>query len=233
MKKLTILGIIPARKGSKGIHRKNIKKLCGKPLIEHTIIEAKKSKYLSDIIVSTDDLTISKISKKYSVNVFSRPKKLSNDSSTTTSVLLHVLDELKKTNFVPDIIVLLQLTSPLRNSVDIDNAIKKFLNDSCDSVVSVTKSEHSPYWIYKTTKTDHIIPILKNSAKITRRQDSPIFYRLNGAIYVTKTTSFLKNNSMFGKKILPYVMPYERSIDIDNLIDFKIAEFLLKFYKSI
>ena len=98
MKKFNILGIIPARKNSKGIHRKNIKKLCGKPLIEYTIIEAKKSKYLSDIIVSTDDLTISKISKKYSVNVFSRPKKLSNDSSTTTSVLLHVLDKLKKTN---------------------------------------------------------------------------------------------------------------------------------------
>jgi len=233
VQEMNILGIIPARGGSKGIPKKNIKKLNGKSLIEYTLIEAKKSKLLSDVIVSTDDKTILKISEKHSVNVLSRPKKLSTDSSTTTSVLFHTLNKLKKSKSVPDIIVLLQPTSPLRNSIDIDNAITIFLNNSCDSVVSVTKSQHSPFWIYKTTKTGHIIPILKNSVKFTRRQDSPLFYHLNGAIFVTKTTSFFKNCSMFGKKILPYIMPYERSIDIDKNIDLKIAEFLLKTYKSI
>ena len=227
-KKLKVLGIIPARGGSKGIPGKNIKKLHGKPLIFYTINEVKKSKFLDFVVVSTEDKKIEKITQKYGVVVVKRPKKLSTDSSTSISVLKHAIINLKKTKkFIPDIIVVLQPTSPLRNAADIDGAIKKFLHLKCDSVISMTKVSSLPYWIYEL-RGNIAKNIIKKPKKIHRRQDSQKFYQINGAVYVTSKNMIMNHNTIFGKKISAYIMPQERSVDLDTMIDFKLAEILMK-----
>lgn len=227
-KKLKVLGIIPARGGSKAIPGKNIKKLHGKPLIFYTINEAKKSKFLDFVVVSTEDKKIEKVTQKYGVVVVKRPKKLSADSSTSISVLKHAIINLKKTKkFIPDIIVVLQPTSPLRNAADIDGAIKKFLHLKCDSVISMTKVSSLPYWIYKL-RGNIAKNIIKKPKKVYRRQDSQKFYQVNGAVYVTSKNMIINHNTIFGKKISAYIMPQERSVDLDTMIDFKLAEILMK-----
>jgi len=225
---MNILAIIPARGDSKGIPRKNIKNLNGKPLIFYTIREAKKSKFLSRIVVSTDDEKIANVSRHYGVVVVKRPKKLSTDSSTSISVLKHAIINLKKTKkFIPDIIVVLQPTSPLRNAADIDGAIKKFLHLKCDSVISMTKVSSLPYWIYEL-RGNMAKNIIKKPKKVHRRQDGQKFYQINGAVYVTSKNMIMNHNTIFGKKISAYIMPQERSVDLDTMIDFKLAEILMK-----
>ena len=223
---MNFLAIIPARGGSKGIPRKNIKKMAGNPLIYYTINEAKKAKYLTRIVVSTEDKKIAKISKKYGVDIIHRPKKLANDKTPSELVCQHVIKYLKnKEDFETDVVVVLQPTSPLRKAKDINSAIKKFLKSDCSSVVSITKAQHSPYWMYKIGKSK--MKKILTDKKITRRQDSPIIYQLNGAIYVTKKETIMKENTLIGKNMFGYIMPYERSIDIDSQIDFDVAELLI------
>jgi len=226
---MNILAIIPARGGSKGIPRKNIKNLNGKPLIFYTIREAKKSKFLSRIVVSTDDEKISNVSKRYGVDVIKRPKKLAKDTTSSEAVIKHAINYLKKKErFHADIVVLLQPTSPLRKVNDIDNSIKKFLNSNCSCVVTVCETSHTPYWMYKITKNDKLEKLIKSRKVIKRRQDAPIVYQLNGAVYVFHAKKFLKDESIVGGDVRAYVMPYERSIDIDNIFDLKLANLILK-----
>lgn len=228
LKKSKILAIVPARGGSKGLPKKNIKSLVGKPLIYYTLNEAKKSQYLTKIVVSTEDNSISNISKKYGIQVIKRPLSLSKDNSKSIDVVKHVILFLEKNEkFIPDVIILLQPTSPLRLSSDIDKAIKKFLSNDCDTVVSMTETHFPPFGIY-SLKNKNVKPILKNPKNIFRRQDSKNFYQINGAIYISTKNFIMKKNSMLGKKILPYIMPIERSIDIDSKIDFLMAKFFLR-----
>lgn len=225
-KKLNILGIIPARGGSKGIPRKNIKLLAGKPLIHYTITEAKKSKYLSYIVVSTEDVEITNLVEKYGVDVVKRPDELSADDTPTAHVVQHVikyLQEKENKNF--NIIVVLQPTSPLRLVSDIDGAIEMFMKKKCDSVVSVSQVQHPPHWMY-TIERDILVPILKGK-NILRRQDAPKIYQLNGAVFVTSKEHLLKNNLIFSGEIRPYIMSIERSIDIDSPLDLKLAELII------
>jgi len=225
---MNILAIIPARGASKGIPHKNIKKLNGKPLIFYTINEAKKSKFLDFIVVSTEDKKIEKVAQKYGVVVVKRPKKLSTDSSTSISVLKHAIINLKKTKkYIPDIIILLQPTSPLRKVDDIDGAIKKFLYSKCDSVISMTKVSSLPYWTYEL-RGNIAKNIIKKPKKVHRRQDGKKFFQVNGAVYVTSKNMIMNHNTIFGKKISAYVMPQERSVDLDTMVDFKLAEILMK-----
>jgi CMP-N-acetylneuraminic acid synthetase len=146
--KTNVIAIIPARGGSKGIPRKNIRLLAGKPLIAYTIEAAFTSK-MDKVIVSTEDEEIAEISKKYGAEVIERPKGLAKDETPTIDVIFHVLEILKAKNYNPDIVVLLQPTSPLRNAEDIYNAIKLFLDSDCESVVSVCEVEHPPYWSFE------------------------------------------------------------------------------------
>ena len=223
---MNFLAIIPARGGSKGISRKNIKKIAGNPLISYTINEAKKAKYLTRIVVSTEDKKIAKISKKYGVDVIPRPKKLASDRTPSELVCQQVIKYLKNNeDFETDVVVVLQPTSPLRKAEDINLAIKKFLKSDCSSVVSITEVQHSPYWMYKMDKSK--MKKILTDKKITRRQDSPLIYQLNGAIYVTKKETIMEKNSLIGKNMFGYIMPYERSIDIDSQIDFDLAELLI------
>jgi len=222
-----VLAIIPARGGSKGIPRKNIRLLAGKPLIAYSIETALKSRYIDRIIVSTEDEEIAKIAKIYGAEVIKRPKELARDETPTIDAVKHVLEFLKKKeNYIPDIIILLQPTSPLRSVEDIDNAVELFLNNDCEGIISLCEAKSPPYWSFRIRKR-YIEPILGWDFLHKRRQDVPKSYAPNGAIYITTVKNLYRYNGFLSKKTMAYIMPFERSIDIDEEIDFKFAEFLL------
>lgn len=224
-----ILAIIPARGGSKTIPRKNVKNICGKPLIAWTIDHAIKCKYLDKIIVSTDDLQISEISKEFGAEVpFLRPNKIAEDDSPTIDAIIHTLNFLEKNEYNPEIVVLLQPTSPLRTVQDIESALNLFFKyeKTCSSIVSVSEFDHSPYLSLKIEK-GYLKPNFGEEYFNKRRQDIPQLYKPNGSIYISNNNNIRKFRGFFGNKIVPYVMPQERSVDIDTIIDFKLAEFML------
>tara|TARA_B100001063_G_C16650072_1_gene495473 strand:- start:99 stop:824 length:726 start_codon:yes stop_codon:yes gene_type:complete len=238
MNKRKICCIIPARGGSKGIKNKNIKLLCNKPLINYTIEEALKSKYLDKIILSTDDKKIAQITNKFGITVpFMRPKKLAKDNSPMLPVIKHLLNKLEKDySYDPEIIILLQPTSPLRTVKHINEAIKKFLKSKSDSLVSVTKLPHNmnPYSIMKLERNGNLKKFLKYDEKKNLRQLKPIFYARNGAaIYITTKKTIFKKNSFFGDTILPYFMSKIDSIDIDDQLDWIFAETIIKNLKNL
>ena len=226
---MEIVAIIPARGGSKGIPRKNIKQLFGKPLIVWTIEHAKKSRYIGRITVSTEDKEIAEISKKCGAEVIERPEELAKDETPTIDVIFHVLEVIKAENFEPGLVVLLQPTSPLRNAQDIDNAIELFLKNDCESVVSVCEVEHSLYWSFEI-ENRYLKPIFGGKYLNMRRQDLSKVYTPNGAIYVSTPEILRKYKSFYCSKTIPYIMPPERSVDIDNEIDFMLAELLMRKY---
>jgi len=232
MKSYKILAIIPARGGSKGIRRKNLQKLSGKPLIAHTIIAAKKTKSINKIIVSTDDKEIGKISKNNGAEVpFLRPKQISKDTSSTIEVIKHALKFLQENqSYVPDIIILLQPTSPLRTSQLITktiNTLKKSKATSVITVSKITKHPYASYWL----KNDFLKPFEKNSTKYSRRQEFPDLFFPTGAVYTFWYDTLKKFNSLHGPKIKPIVVQDE-DIDIDNLRDLFFAEMMLKNWKK-
>jgi CMP-N-acetylneuraminic acid synthetase len=223
---MKILAIIPARGGSKGLPRKNIRLLNGLPLIEYSIKSAFKSKYIDKVVVSTEDTEIKDISEKLGGTVIVRPKRLAEDDSKTIDVIVHVLENLEK-GYFPQVVVILQPTSPLRTSDDIDSSIKIFLKNDCDSVVSVCEFSHSPYWAL-TIKNNHLTPIFGQEYLRKRRQELPISYIPNGAIFVSNPEKIREYESFYASKTLPYVMPINRSVDIDSMLDFKLAEIILE-----
>jgi len=221
-----IIGIIPARGGSKGLLRKNILPLAGKPLIAWTIEAALKSKYLARVIVSTDDPAIAKISKKHGADVpFMRPRKLSTDRAKSIDVVFHVLRCLPEKY---DYAVLLQPTSPLRTAADIDACLKLCITKKANSCVSVEEADRNPYWMYSLNKKGMMRKLIETKKQIDRRQDLPKAYALNGAIYVARVDRLLNNKAFVTAETYAYVMPHERSIDIDSEIDFRFAESLLQ-----
>ncbi|MHC1682813.1 MAG: acylneuraminate cytidylyltransferase family protein [Clostridiaceae bacterium] len=228
-KNKSILAIIPARGGSKGIPRKNIKLFNNKPLISFTIEEAKKSKYINRVIVSTEDREIAEISKNYGAEVpFLRPKELAEDNSPGIDHIIYCIKWLKNNeNYLPNFICILQCTSPLRKVKQIDEAIEILLDKDIDTVVSICESEVSPYWM-KKLDNNKLKDFLDNIPLYTNRQALPIVYRLNGAIYLCKTELLLKTLSFYNENTVPYIMNRVSSVDIDDLIDFKFAEFLIK-----
>lgn len=219
-----ILAIIPARGGSKGLPRKNIRKLAGKPLIAWTIAEAKKSKYINRLILSSEDDEIIEVAKQYGCEVpFKRPEELAQDDTSGIEPVLHAIQQCPGYDYI----VLLQPTSPLRTVKDIDGCIEKLLYSDADFCVSVTVPEKSPYWMY-TLENERMIPLLSKDQLIDRRQDLPKSYALNGAIYVAKVSRFIEKKSFIAENTLAYIMSNENSFDIDTLIDFKICEYLIK-----
>jgi len=225
---LRIVGIIPARSGSKGIPDKNIRNLAGKPLIAHTIESAINSKLISRLIVSTDAENIAEISRKYGAEApFLRPIELAQDDIPTLPVLQHAIRFLeKKQGYKPDIIVSLQPTSPLRKTQHIDKAIKKLIETDADSIVSLCEVEHSPYWM-KRINGDRVFDFVEGSEKYARRQDLPKVYRVNGAVYVTRYNVLMNQNRILGNDTRAIIMDKEDSIDIDDELDFKLAELIL------
>lgn len=237
---MNIIAIIPARGGSKGVPKKNIRNLAGKPLIYYTIKSANESKFINKVIVSSDDEEILDKSKEYGSTIIKRPKSISDDYSPTIDTILHVLEELKKDDEhykdnakinkkdEVDIVVLLQATSPFRTSEDIDEAIEKFLSkqDEFNSLISVSKFEEPPYWALEINK-DELTPIFGEKYLKMRRQDLKSAYIPNGAIFISTPKYLFKNKGFHGDKVMAYLMDGEKSIDIDTEFDFKIAEFLI------
>lgn len=224
----SILAIIPARGGSKGIPRKNIKDLNGKPLIAYTIEETKKSKYIDKLVVSTEDEEISKISTMYNADVpFLRPKELAEDHTPGIDPILYTIKWFQSNGYKFDYIVCIQCTSPFRKAEQIDAALEKLINKEADSIVSVCESEVSPYWM-KKIENGIMNDFLDNIPFYPRRQDAPQIYRLNGAIYIAKAEVLLKNKNWYTENTLAYVMDRKSSVDIDEMIDFKFAEFLMR-----
>ena len=216
----TFLAIILARGGSKRLPRKNLLDLCGKPLIAYSIEAALKSKYISKVIVSSDDEEILNIAKEYKADFIKRPDELASDTATTFDALKHTLENVEKYDYV----VLLQPTSPLRTEKHIDEAIELLEEKSADAIISVCEMEHSPLWSNILDENLDMSNFLRDEVLNKRSQDLPKYYRLNGAIYICKTEELLENKGFFIKEnIFAFKMNKENSIDIDEEIDFIIA----------
>lgn len=224
-----ILGVITARGGSKGIPGKNIKLLLGKPLIAYSIEAAKNSQYLDRCIVSTDYDEIIEAAKKYGADVpFKRPDELAQDDTPHLPVMQHAIKWVKDNQGEEyDYAMILQPTSPLRTGQDIDNCIKKIVDTGADSVISMMELLNFSLKKMKKIENDLILPLVQEEGpSSSRRQQLEKIYKRNAAIYLTKT-EVLMAGDLFGKISRPYIMPEERSLDIDHLIDFEMVEFLL------
>ena len=228
IKNKSILAIIPARKGSKRLVGKNMLDLNGKPLIAWTIEEALKSKYIDNIIISTDDENIINLSKQYKgINVpFVRSKGLSSDKATSLDVVLHAINYFSCNHKNFDYVMLLQPTSPLRKSKDIDYSIEE-LSEEDKSVVSVCETDHSPLWSNRLPDNKSMKNFLSKEIQNLRSQDLPKYYRLNGAIYISEVEYLVKEKGFLGDQTKAYIMPIERSIDIDTKKDLELCKILL------
>lgn len=223
-----ILAIIPARGGSKGLPKKNIKNLCGKPLIGWTIEEALSSGFCDRLVISTDDLEIVEISKQFGADVpFIRPSELATDEAKGMDVLLHSVSWVEEHGQKFDLILLLQPTSPLRTVDDIGKSLDLLFEREADCIISVCESEHSPLWVNTISSNLSMKDFLRPEVQNRNRQDLGKYYRINGAIYLAQSDFLTRNKSFFGPKTYAYIMPIERSIDIDNEYDLQIASFLL------
>ena len=221
MVKKKLLAVITARSGSKRLPNKNILNLAGKPLIAWTIEEALKIGIIDKLIVSTDSEKIAEISKQFGAEVpFLRPSILSNDEADSISVLKHVI-KFYKSEY--NYILLLQPTSPLRSSEDIHNAFL-LLSDSVKAVVSVCETEHPPLWSNTLPEDLSMRDFIREEIKNKRSQDLPKYYRINGAIYLAELNYFMENSGFIGSKTKAYIMPQNRSVDVDTELDFRICK---------
>jgi len=222
----SILAIIPARGGSKRLPNKNILNLAGKPMIVWSIEAGLKSDYIDEVVVSSDSDEILKISKEHGAITIKRPDGLSNDIATSFQAVEHAIGNLNKTF---DYVILLQATSPLRNWKHIDEAIELLNKKSADAIISVREMDHSPLWSNTLPKDGNMINFLEGDVINKRSQDLEKYYRLNGAIYICKIDRLLEEKTFFIKdNIYAYVMDRERSVDIDERIDFQMAKLIIE-----
>jgi CMP-N,N'-diacetyllegionaminic acid synthase len=224
-----ILCIIPARSGSKGIPGKNTKPLCGKPLIAYSIEQALKTEFIDRTIVSTDDEMIAKISRDFGAETpFIRPAQLATDGASTLDVLLHTIEWCKTNeNLFYDIILLLHTTSPLRSIGDIRKCIEILVDQNADNVFSVTPASNNPYFNMVEAKEDNRVALVKEG-DFSSRQSAPPVYDMNSSIYTWWADRLVKKKSLYLKKTRIHIMPRERSIDIDEPLDFRIADLIMK-----
>lgn len=207
-----VVAIIPARAGSKGIKDKNIINFCGKPLLAWSIQQAKKSRHIDDVYVSTDGRKIAKIAEDFGAEVVARPDDISGDFATSESALLHAISEIEKKETI-DAVVFLQATSPLRKQGDIDAAIEKFIGEKLDSLFSVAVLDDYCIWENKNEQLNSLTYDYKNRG---RRQERNPYYLENGSIYIFKPEVIKKYNNRLGGKIGMYEMPFNQSFEIDT-----------------
>lgn len=228
-----ILAIIPARGGSKGVPRKNIRPLLGKPLIQYAIDAAKQSAYINKIIVSTDDEEIASIAKQGGAEVIFRPASMSNDTALVIDAIRFSIDQCENEGYLPKAIVLLECTAPIKSVDEIDEAIKKIVDGEADSAASFKETAVSPNRLWRIEE-DEVSPFIENASPFLPRQAQPKGYELTGQFYVL-TTDILKKNpgaiSILLGKMYP-VITKVRLIDIDEEIDFLIAEQIIKFIEN-
>lgn len=223
--KKSFLAIIPARGGSKRIPNKNILNLHNKPLISYTIEAALNCKYINEIVVSSDSKNILEIANEYNITALQRASNLATDTSSTEDTVIDILHNISNSY---DYIILLQPTSPLRTENHIKEAIEQLIKKDAECIVSMCELDHPIEW---TTKLDADLTLdsFIQTLEVKRSQDCETHYRLNGALYIIKTSEFLKEKSFFSKNnSVAYIMNREDSIDIDERIDFLLAEKILE-----
>lgn len=221
-----IVGIVPARGGSKSISRKNLRPICGKPLVCHAIEAGLASQYIDRVIVSTDDQEIANVARTAGAHVpFVRPAQLAGDHVGPVPVLQHAVGWLEAHGERVNAVVTLQPTSPLRKASHIDAAIRKFIETGADTVVTVCAVEYSPYWMQRLDG-DRLTPFMPEGMKTPRRQDLPPVFQLNGAVYVMRRDVVMEQGRVFGDDTRAIVMSREESIDIDEELDFALAELI-------
>lgn len=222
------IAVIPARSGSKGLKDKNIKVLNGKPMMAYTIEAALNSKLFDCVHVSTDSAQYASIAKQYGADVpFLRDKELADSKASTWDALRDVIQKYKEAGREFDAVTLLQPTSPLRSAADIREAHCIFQEKNADSVVSVCQMEH-PIQICNTLGENGSLYQFLDSNRIGARQDQAVYYRINGAIYILKLWMLLKKENIYNKNSYAYIMSKAHSVDIDDYLDFKLAEILAK-----
>lgn len=229
MKTPSIMAVIPARGGSKTIPGKNITLVATKPLIAWTIESALQSQQLKRTIVSTDDVEIAEVAEKWGAEVpFMRPVELAQDDTPGIAPIIHSVEWLAQyEGYQPDYVMCLQPTSPLRTVEDIDAAVQLMLHRDAPALVSVTLVEQHPYWTKKITQAGHLTDFLTLNHVYTRRQDLPEVYALNGAIYMAHRDMLLEQRTWYTDKTCAYIMPRERSLDIDTMWDLYLATLIL------
>lgn len=221
---MSLLVLIPARGGSKGVPRKNVRLLAGKPLIAWTIETARQAQGVDRIVVSTEDEEIARVAREFGAETpFMRPDALAQDSTPGMDVVFHALDSLP----AYDDILLLQPTSPLRTAEDIDAIVRQRAEQNAPAAVSVSEVAHPPEWMYRLDGSTQLQPLV-DTPPPARRQDAVPVYTLNGALYLARVSWLVEQRSFVSAQTLGYVMPAERSADIDTPLDWRWVEFLMK-----
>ncbi len=228
---MKVLGLIPARGGSKGVPRKNIKNLCGKPLIQYAIEAAQQANVLTEIMVSTEDEEIAEVAKQSGAQVpFIRPMVLAGDKSPTIDVVLHVLEEYQKLGKNFDAVCLLQATNPLRTADTIRMSIEKFKDTNADCLLSVREVPHefNPHWTFEEKENNDLLRIATGEKEIIpRRQELPKAFYRDGAIYLTKSTVIIDQRSLYGERIAYINLEGKPHVNIDTMKDWALAEQIL------
>ena len=226
-----ILGVIPARGGSKSVPRKNLALLNAKPMVYYTIEAAQQSKLLTHFVVSSEDVEIIKVAQSFGAPApFIRPAELATDEAPSLPVVQHAVREVERREGITfDYVVLLQATSPLRTGADIDAALEKLIATGADSVVSVVRVAHHHPARMRFIENDLLVQLPMGEQKeMQRRQDLPPVYIRNGAIFATRRSVVMDQNSMLGKVSRPYVMPESRSANVDTKFDFLVVEVMMQ-----
>lgn len=226
--KRKIRAIIPARGGSKGVPGKNIRNLAGKPLLVWSIEDAKESKYIDEVFVSTDDSEIAKVAASAGATVIDRPAGFATDKSSSEEALLHALSIWTELDLENDLIVFMQCTSPIRTGAELDEAIEKFILNNADSLLSVCEF-HGFLW---KNENDYSIPMYHDHRVRPMRQEMQECFKENGSFYIFKPWVLKKLNNRLGGKMITYLMDNAASIDIDTEFDFRLAEFFINHSQS-
>ncbi len=222
-----MLAIIPARGGSRGLTRKNLRPLCGQPLIQYTIDAARQTAAIDLSVVSTDDPEIAEIAGRQGVMVVDRPTDLASDTARSEAVVAHVLGLLREAGKLPDAFVLLQPTSPLRDSPILSLALTEYRETGASCMVSVCEVDHHPFKMFRE-RDGALEPLFNVEQLSTPRQQLPKVYRQNGAIYLMQTKLFLDHRSLFVPPVRPFLMDEAHSVDVDTLHDLQRCEQLLR-----
>ncbi|HTK89993.1 MAG TPA: acylneuraminate cytidylyltransferase family protein [Verrucomicrobiae bacterium] len=224
-----VLGLVAARGGSKGLPRKNVLPLGGRPLIAWTVEAARAARALTRAIVSSDDAEILACAREAGAETpFVRPAALATDTASTLEVALHALDWLAEhERWHAEVLVLLPATAPLRRAHHIDAAVATLLADATlEAVVAVTEADYPPYWML-TAKNGRLAWLFPEGGRVARRQDLPTAFRPNGSIYAVRAAALREQRTFYPRVTAPYAMPREESVNIDSALDFRLAEILL------
>ncbi|MEZ5428786.1 MAG: acylneuraminate cytidylyltransferase family protein [Pyrinomonadaceae bacterium] len=228
---MRVLGLITARGGSKGVPRKNIRLLEGKPLLAYTAEAGRKANKLSRLVLSTEDEEIAEVGRKCGIEVpFVRPPELAADTTPTLPVIQHAIRELEKAGENFDAVCLLQPTNPLRRSEDIDNCIELLVSSGADSVISVlpVPHEYNPHWVYWQNGDEGTVRLVTGETEpVSRRQDLPSAWHRDGSVYVTRTCVVVEENSLYGSKVRAYEMDPLYSANIDTEDDWESVRKIL------